>query len=45
MFQIKIDEGWKDGLYAYKYGYDKNTLDNGLRNPENKCFCREGMII
>lgn len=40
-----MDEGWKDGFFAYKYTYEKNALDNGHNNPENKCFCREGIIL
>ncbi|XP_015173130.1 PREDICTED: scavenger receptor class B member 1 isoform X2 [Polistes dominula] len=29
------------GLYAYKYNFMENEMDNGAYNKENKCFCRE----
>ncbi|KAI4486284.1 hypothetical protein M0802_012389 [Mischocyttarus mexicanus] len=33
------------GLYAYKYKFMENEMDNGAYNKENKCFCREGRCL
>lgn len=39
--------GEKDvkGLHTYKYKFMDNELDNGAKNPDNKCFCREGRCL
>ncbi|XP_014600667.1 PREDICTED: scavenger receptor class B member 1-like isoform X2 [Polistes canadensis] len=33
------------GLYAYKYNFMENDMDNGAYNEDNKCFCREGRCL
>ncbi|XP_076642732.1 scavenger receptor class B member 1 isoform X1 [Halictus rubicundus] len=33
------------GLHTYKFNFVENELDNGLHNPENKCFCRQGRCL
>ncbi|XP_032672792.1 scavenger receptor class B member 1-like isoform X2 [Odontomachus brunneus] len=33
------------GLHSYQYGFIENELDNGAVNPENKCFCRQGVCL
>ncbi|KAI4492425.1 hypothetical protein M0804_002216 [Polistes exclamans] len=33
------------GLYAYKYNFMENEMDNGAYNEDNKCFCREGHCL
>lgn len=32
-------------MHAYKYIFIENILDNGIYNPENKCFCRHGYCL
>ncbi|XP_076162654.1 scavenger receptor class B member 1 isoform X2 [Ptiloglossa arizonensis] len=31
-----------NGLHTYMFKFVENELDNGVFNPENKCFCRHG---
>ncbi|CAL1267903.1 unnamed protein product [Larinioides sclopetarius] len=33
------------GIRAYRYWADDKQLDNGKYNPENKCFCPEGICL
>ncbi|KAH0550224.1 scavenger receptor class B member 1-like isoform X1 [Cotesia glomerata] len=42
-----VRTGEKDvkGLHTYKYKFMDNELDNGAKNPDNKCFCREGKCL
>ncbi|XP_063220309.1 scavenger receptor class B member 1-like isoform X2 [Bacillus rossius redtenbacheri] len=35
----------KNGLMTYRYKFAPNSLDNGVHNPENKCFCRKGRCL
>ncbi|CAG2060310.1 unnamed protein product [Timema podura] len=35
----------KNGLMAYRYTFKEDALDNGARNPENKCYCRNGHCL
>nr|XP_033335333.1 scavenger receptor class B member 1-like isoform X1 [Megalopta genalis] len=32
-------------LDTYKFSIIENELDNGVYNPENKCFCRQGRCL
>ncbi|KAK7794068.1 hypothetical protein R5R35_001322 [Gryllus longicercus] len=40
-----IDETTKGGLPAYVYTWKDGILDNGLRDPHNKCFCRHNRCL
>ncbi|XP_016838425.1 scavenger receptor class B member 1 isoform X4 [Nasonia vitripennis] len=42
---IRTGEKYVKGLYSYKYKFMDHELDNGHFNPENKCFCRQGMCL
>ncbi|KAL2751404.1 scavenger receptor class B member 1-like isoform X1 [Vespula maculifrons] len=33
------------GLYAYKYNFMENEMDNGAYKEENKCYCRGGHCL
>ncbi|XP_067012434.2 scavenger receptor class B member 1 [Anabrus simplex] len=41
----KVGEAVMDGFTVYNYTWKEGILDNGLYNPENKCFCREGHCL
>lgn len=32
------------GLEAVNYKFEKNSLDNGIHDEANKCFCRNGEL-
>ncbi|GFU56970.1 scavenger receptor class B member 1 [Nephila pilipes] len=34
-----------DGIQAYRYWADNKQLDNGKYDPDNKCFCPEGICL
>ncbi|XP_043803781.1 scavenger receptor class B member 1-like isoform X1 [Apis laboriosa] len=42
---IRIEETSIKGMHAYKYIFIENIFDNGIYNPENKCFCRHGYCL
>lgn len=33
------------GVPAYEYQLSPDTFDNGIRNPENKCYCPDGHCL
>ncbi|XP_047363879.1 scavenger receptor class B member 1-like isoform X2 [Vespa velutina] len=41
----RTDEKVIKGLYAYKYNFMENEMDNGVYREENKCYCREGYCL
>ncbi|CAB0031494.1 unnamed protein product [Trichogramma brassicae] len=42
---IRVGEKTIKGLQAYEYKFAEHELDNGLYNPDNKCFCRQGNCL
>ncbi|KAL0131544.1 hypothetical protein PUN28_002827 [Cardiocondyla obscurior] len=42
---VRVGEKVVQGLYTYQYKFMENELDNGAINPENKCFCRQGVCL
>ncbi|KZC10319.1 PREDICTED: scavenger receptor class B member 1-like [Dufourea novaeangliae] len=41
----RTGEKFINGLHTYEYKFLENQLDNGVYNPENKCFCRKGHCL
>lgn len=35
----------QDSLPVHKYIFQDGSLDNGINNPENKCFCRKNKCL
>ncbi|XP_033223923.1 scavenger receptor class B member 1-like [Belonocnema kinseyi] len=42
---VRVGEKVVRGLHTYHYKFMDNILDNGVHNPENKCFCRKGRCL
>ncbi|XP_071565626.1 scavenger receptor class B member 1 isoform X1 [Temnothorax nylanderi] len=42
---VRVGEKVIQGLDTYQFTFMENELDNGAVNPENKCFCREGVCL
>ncbi|XP_066602738.1 scavenger receptor class B member 1-like isoform X2 [Prorops nasuta] len=42
---IRTGEETIKGMQTYLFKFMDNELDNGLINPENKCFCRLGRCL
>lgn len=42
---VRIGEKTIRGLHTYKYKFMDNELDNGVHNPDNACFCRDGRCL
>ncbi|KAL6257532.1 hypothetical protein P5V15_011106 [Pogonomyrmex californicus] len=42
---VRTGEKTINGLHTYQYTFMENELDNGAINPENKCFCRQGLCL
>lgn len=47
IFLPKVRTGEKvvRNMDTYQYTFMENEMDNGAVNPENKCFCREGLCL
>ncbi|KAK9506592.1 hypothetical protein O3M35_008493 [Rhynocoris fuscipes] len=39
MSLVKIGEEVVRGIHGYRYTFKNNSLDNGVNDPTNKCFC------
>lgn len=39
------DETTVGSLSAYKYMFEENSMDNGVYDERNKCFCKKGIIL
>jgi len=45
-FQVKNSELFlQNSLPVHKYIFEDGSLDNGINNPENKCFCRKNKCL
>ncbi|OAD56141.1 Scavenger receptor class B member 1 [Eufriesea mexicana] len=44
-YMTRTGETFIKGLHTYEYKFVENILDNGVHNPENKCFCRHGYCL